>query len=305
VPLKSYDESLNFLRTALDAAKVGDKDKLDGFRRLEASLARLKLGLDPEANFDAVIAHEEAISPLLGGRSVFDDKPSNVPLEFADEKIDSFALSYSDADKIGRCETFKRRTSLLISSHHSKWQYQLVSVKLHLRQSWEKDCRTSERCLLTALGCARSHRLHALSGQCLFHSTAVARSARGMKSESVAPVDFFPALNLLSLRRISSITSRRAALRHDRQREQRGRTTSYRVVPAQPERGSFLCLVQGALWTSAPLLSAARRRYDDGEELAQNVLLAVYRHAGEFPDQPSFRGGSSRLRATNCCSMAA
>jgi RNA polymerase sigma-70 factor (ECF subfamily) len=26
------------------------------------------------------------------------------------------------------------------------------------------------------------------------------------------------------------------------------------------------------------------------EELAQNVLLAVYRHAGEFPDQPSFRG---------------
>ena len=28
-----------------------------------------------EADFDAVIAHEEAISPSLGGRSVFDDKP--------------------------------------------------------------------------------------------------------------------------------------------------------------------------------------------------------------------------------------
>src|SRR6185295_13670931 len=35
VPLKTYDESLNFLRTSLDAAKVGDKEKLDGFRRLE------------------------------------------------------------------------------------------------------------------------------------------------------------------------------------------------------------------------------------------------------------------------------
>ena len=46
VPLKTYDESLNFLRTALDRAKVGvrigsgndrisDREKLDGFRRLE------------------------------------------------------------------------------------------------------------------------------------------------------------------------------------------------------------------------------------------------------------------------------
>ncbi len=35
VPLKTYDESLAFLRTSLDRARVGDKDKLDGFRRLE------------------------------------------------------------------------------------------------------------------------------------------------------------------------------------------------------------------------------------------------------------------------------
>jgi hypothetical protein len=31
--------------------------------------------LAPEADFAAVIAHEEAISPSLDGRSVFDDKP--------------------------------------------------------------------------------------------------------------------------------------------------------------------------------------------------------------------------------------
>src|SRR5678816_2926509 len=35
VPLKTYDESINFLRKSLDAARVGDKEKLDGFRRLE------------------------------------------------------------------------------------------------------------------------------------------------------------------------------------------------------------------------------------------------------------------------------
>ena len=75
VPLKTYDESLNFLRTALDAAKVGDKDKLDGFRRLEGFARTVEDRLEPEADFDAVMAHEEAISPLLGGRSVFDDKP--------------------------------------------------------------------------------------------------------------------------------------------------------------------------------------------------------------------------------------
>ena len=35
VPLKTYDESLNCLRTSLELAKLGDKDRLEGFRRLE------------------------------------------------------------------------------------------------------------------------------------------------------------------------------------------------------------------------------------------------------------------------------
>src|SRR6185369_15377224 len=77
VPLKTYDESLNFLRTALDTAKVGDKDKLDGFRRLEGFARAVETQLAPEADFDAAIAHENEISPSLDGRSVFDDKPTN------------------------------------------------------------------------------------------------------------------------------------------------------------------------------------------------------------------------------------
>jgi hypothetical protein len=75
VPLKTYDASLNVLRTALDAAKVDDKEKLDGFRRLNRLVRTVEKNLEPEANLEATIAHEEKISPSLGGRSVFDDEP--------------------------------------------------------------------------------------------------------------------------------------------------------------------------------------------------------------------------------------
>jgi uncharacterized protein len=74
VPLKTYDESLNFLRRSLDKAKLGGGDKLDGFRRLESFVRAVESELEPRADFDAVIAHEKAISPSLDGRFVFDDK---------------------------------------------------------------------------------------------------------------------------------------------------------------------------------------------------------------------------------------
>ena len=80
VPLKTYDESLNFLRTSLDRAKVGDKDKLDGLRRLERFSHAVETQLQPEADFDAVIAYENQISPSLDGRSVFDDRPRQLSL---------------------------------------------------------------------------------------------------------------------------------------------------------------------------------------------------------------------------------
>ena len=70
VPLKTYDESLSFLRTSLDRARVGDKDKLDGFRRLERFARAVERQLEPEATFDAAMAHERAISSSLDGRTV-------------------------------------------------------------------------------------------------------------------------------------------------------------------------------------------------------------------------------------------
>jgi uncharacterized protein len=81
VPLKTYDESIAVLRASLDAAKVGDKEKLDGFRRLNRFTRAVEERCDPQADFHAAIAHEKAISREHGGRSVFDDpkKKPTVP----------------------------------------------------------------------------------------------------------------------------------------------------------------------------------------------------------------------------------
>jgi hypothetical protein len=80
VPLQTYDESLDFLRSALDVAKIGDQDKLEGFRRLAGFVTAVEATHEPQAQFEAVIAHENAISSSLGGRSVFDDKPRQLSL---------------------------------------------------------------------------------------------------------------------------------------------------------------------------------------------------------------------------------
>ncbi len=74
VPLKTYDESISVLRTSLDAAKVGNREKLDGFRRLDRFARLIEEYKEACADYDAVIAHERSISQSLGGRSVYDDR---------------------------------------------------------------------------------------------------------------------------------------------------------------------------------------------------------------------------------------
>ena len=76
VPLKVYDESLGFLRRALDEAKLGRSEKLEGFARLDAFARLVEDRMSPEADVDAAIAHERTVSSSLGGRTVFDDKKS-------------------------------------------------------------------------------------------------------------------------------------------------------------------------------------------------------------------------------------
>jgi hypothetical protein len=79
VPLKTYDESITVLKSALDRARLGDSEKLEGFRRLHGFVRAVEQRCDPRADFDAVMAHERRISESLGGRTVF-DKPEQLSL---------------------------------------------------------------------------------------------------------------------------------------------------------------------------------------------------------------------------------
>jgi hypothetical protein len=74
VPLTTYDESLAVLRRALDAAKLGQSEKREGFRRLDKLTRNVEANLDPIADFTAAVNHERQISPSLNGRTVFDDQ---------------------------------------------------------------------------------------------------------------------------------------------------------------------------------------------------------------------------------------
>ncbi len=75
VPLKTYDASLGVLRRSLHSAKLGDPDKMDGLARLDRFTRSIERFYGPAANVSAAIAHEKRISPTLGGRTVFDDRP--------------------------------------------------------------------------------------------------------------------------------------------------------------------------------------------------------------------------------------
>src|SRR6476620_2718128 len=70
VPLTTYDESIGVLRRSLDSAKLGDTDKLDGFRRLDGFVRAIESRCEPWADFDAALRHERQISKSLGGRTV-------------------------------------------------------------------------------------------------------------------------------------------------------------------------------------------------------------------------------------------
>ncbi|MFL6354445.1 MAG: DUF763 domain-containing protein [Bryobacteraceae bacterium] len=85
VPLKTYDESISLLRRSLDAAKLGDIEKIDGFRRLNSFVQGVHRRYQPEANLEFLIQQEHAISPQLDGRSVFDERrPRTMQLSLFD-----------------------------------------------------------------------------------------------------------------------------------------------------------------------------------------------------------------------------
>jgi hypothetical protein len=79
VPLKTYDDSLAILRRSLEAARLGDMQKMDGFRRLDRMTRAVEEDREPLADFDAALRYERKISASLGGRTVFDDRSRRKP----------------------------------------------------------------------------------------------------------------------------------------------------------------------------------------------------------------------------------
>jgi uncharacterized protein len=69
VPLKTYDETIHVLKRSLEAARIGNTDKIDGLRRLDRFVRAVESSKAPSAGFDETVAREREISNSLDGRT--------------------------------------------------------------------------------------------------------------------------------------------------------------------------------------------------------------------------------------------
>jgi hypothetical protein len=90
VPLRVYDESIGVLRRALDEAKVGRTEKLDGMARLDRFARAIEQRRAPSADVDATISHERRMAPTHGGRTVFDDRRADEKPQRRTGQLDLF-----------------------------------------------------------------------------------------------------------------------------------------------------------------------------------------------------------------------
>lgn len=73
VPLRVYDQTIAVMRRAVDAARLGNEERLAAIRRLDAEARRLEAAADGPT-FDAYVAENVARSDEWGGRTVLDDR---------------------------------------------------------------------------------------------------------------------------------------------------------------------------------------------------------------------------------------
>ena len=74
VPIKVYDETIDILKSAMAAAKLGQDEKLAAIRRLDAQARALEAGAGGPS-FETFVAEERRQSHGFGGRSVFGWEP--------------------------------------------------------------------------------------------------------------------------------------------------------------------------------------------------------------------------------------
>lgn len=71
VPIKTYDETIATLQTAVHKAKIGQADKQEAIKKLSQIAQRAESNFTPNADFDKVIEKERNESWKYGGRTVF------------------------------------------------------------------------------------------------------------------------------------------------------------------------------------------------------------------------------------------
>lgn len=72
VPVKIYDETISLLQSAVEKAKIGDKDKITAIQNLGLVVQSLENQFEPdEERFNEVVENERRNSYKYGGRSVF------------------------------------------------------------------------------------------------------------------------------------------------------------------------------------------------------------------------------------------
>ncbi len=76
VPLKVYDETIDFLDKTLRKARLERSERLGALKNLHSLTLRLEQEAAPMAHFDELMRKERRESPRYGGKTVFDE-PSN------------------------------------------------------------------------------------------------------------------------------------------------------------------------------------------------------------------------------------
>jgi hypothetical protein len=71
VPLKVYDETVRVLKSAVQKAKLGCEEELAALKRLDEQARNLEHRA-AASSFEALIGQERQLSPVYGGRSVFE-----------------------------------------------------------------------------------------------------------------------------------------------------------------------------------------------------------------------------------------
>ena len=76
-----YDQTIDMLKSAMAKAKLGNDERLEALRRLDAQSRRLERAEGP--SFETFVAEERLMSPDYGGRSVFGWEPENQNLAYS------------------------------------------------------------------------------------------------------------------------------------------------------------------------------------------------------------------------------